>query len=476
MSWTDQEIEELYKDSVEEISFEYDHAYFEEMEAMLPKKKDKGYLWFFTALIFLGVTATGVYKTTLDGAMTNDLAKKQHLAQETNKSTNSTHLTVVTNDGSTTESSNQFSSESANGSGDYNQSSETNGLEVNSTHTAEDNATGQSQNYLTAGNSNRGNTSNQGAGVNNENPGRGTGYRNAGATSNSGVNGSETGVPTSGVMVTGGGTEKSPSDSETNALAKAQNPTIKSTAPKAPMNEKGEDSDHIDDLPLRALDNALAEELMLGSPMPKVVKMKPLAYLYLEANAGLSQSLVRPTNALSTSYGGGIGLHTQYGRWSLALGVNGIVANHSDITLNRKVKHYHFGSDIHNDVLDYRQVYLVEGNISLGYSINRHTITAGFRPSYVVGSKIYVTENSTDQWGEVTNRRRLIYGYAEGLYEFGLKPMVGYSYNLSSGWSVGMNIGMQMRPSFREEYINKVNTNLPIDGQVYFRKALRFKR
>ena len=57
MSWTDEEIDKLFKESASEVSFKYDNAYFKEFEAAsLPvSKKGKDFLWMGTALVFIGV-------------------------------------------------------------------------------------------------------------------------------------------------------------------------------------------------------------------------------------------------------------------------------------------------------------------------------------------------------------------------------------------------------------------------------------
>ena len=60
MSWTDEEIDQLYKNSAERVSFEYKNEYWKEMEAMLPEQKGKDFLWFLTSFLFLGIVASGV--------------------------------------------------------------------------------------------------------------------------------------------------------------------------------------------------------------------------------------------------------------------------------------------------------------------------------------------------------------------------------------------------------------------------------
>lgn len=49
MSWTDKELDELFKDAAAGQSFEYNAAYFKDIEAQLPvnKSKKRGFIWFW---------------------------------------------------------------------------------------------------------------------------------------------------------------------------------------------------------------------------------------------------------------------------------------------------------------------------------------------------------------------------------------------------------------------------------------------
>jgi hypothetical protein len=51
MSWTDKELDELFKDAASDQSFEYNAAYFKDIEAQLPvnNRKKRGFYWFFGA-------------------------------------------------------------------------------------------------------------------------------------------------------------------------------------------------------------------------------------------------------------------------------------------------------------------------------------------------------------------------------------------------------------------------------------------
>ena len=100
-----------------------------------------------------------------------------------------------------------------------------------------------------------------------------------------------------------------------------------------------------------------------------------------------------------------------------------------------------------------------------------HTLSLGVRPSYVIGTKVAYDSGTTEG-----TEREVFYGYTDGIKRFGIKPMIGYAVNLSPNLMLGVNVGMKLTPSVNEDFINGVNNTLPIDGQIYIRKSLSFRR
>lgn len=193
---------------------------------------------------------------------------------------------------------------------------------------------------------------------------------------------------------------------------------------------------------------------------------------YVELNGGLSQSLITPSKSISYSTGFGVGAQFQKGRFSVTTGVNAIWNFHDDILLNREAKVYSFGSEVHRYTLKYDHIYTLEAVLNVGYRFGRHQITAGVRPSFAFGSKVGVTMLEE----EIETARQTRYGHMEGLNRFGLKPMIGYSVDLPANLTIGLNIGIQTMKSVNEEFISGENNFLPIDGQLYLRKGINFRR
>lgn len=203
------------------------------------------------------------------------------------------------------------------------------------------------------------------------------------------------------------------------------------------------------------------------------LKQRMTSRLYLELNGGLSQSLISPSNKLSYSGGVGAGLQLQKGRISMGVGLNANLSKHNDLVLSRKAKVYGFGSEVYRYEINYNEIYAIEGNISLGYKFGRHQFSVGVRPSYIFNSKVgysMVTENPE------SSDRKTYYGYTDGVRSWGIKPMVGYAFDITPKWTFGLNVGTQILPAVNEEYINGVNNQFPIDGQLYLRRLIRLRR
>lgn len=61
MNWNEKDIDQLFKNSSEKLSFEYKDAYWKEMEALLPPKKKDGFFWLFTASSFAVLLLIGIF-------------------------------------------------------------------------------------------------------------------------------------------------------------------------------------------------------------------------------------------------------------------------------------------------------------------------------------------------------------------------------------------------------------------------------
>ncbi|HHZ81372.1 MAG TPA: hypothetical protein EYN64_01395 [Flavobacteriales bacterium] len=181
--------------------------------------------------------------------------------------------------------------------------------------------------------------------------------------------------------------------------------------------------------------------------------------------------MTSPSESTTSSLGFGIGTSFQKGRFIFTTGVNAIMSNHSDMLLSREAKVYGFGSELYRYNLEYKQTYSLEGAFTVGYILGRHTISLGCRPSYMINSRVIINQEGPEGF-----ERNDVYGFMDGLNRFGIKPMIGYSINLSHGLVFGINVGAQLVQTVNEEFVNGKNSQLPIDGQLYLRKLIKFRK
>jgi hypothetical protein len=198
--------------------------------------------------------------------------------------------------------------------------------------------------------------------------------------------------------------------------------------------------------------------------------------MFVQLLGGVSQSMIDPSTGWSNSFGAGVGYNLEKGRFILNVGVNGLISNHNDLELTRSAKVYGFGSEVYTYNIDYQQLYLLEGNIEFGYLLGRHEVKAGVRPSYVFSSRVRVIETAIADQSFTSEEHGSYYGYMDGLKRIGLKPTFSYAYRIRPDLKVGMNFGVQLLQGVNEDFVEGKNNNLPIDGQLYLRKTIRFRK
>ncbi|MDX2362064.1 MAG: hypothetical protein QNK23_14745 [Crocinitomicaceae bacterium] len=446
------EVDNMYQQEASEVEIPYKEKYWAEMETMLPNRRRADILWFATSFVFIGLLFISLFMNQdIDGR--NDQLISDASLDQVSMSDN-----VV--------SSEQIST------------------------TVVDNST------LIDSNANGGNT-NSGS-TNNE-------VIPSGFDSNTNQIGTTTNlnnpsVPTSVV------TEIRPSGSQvaditalitvlpepeldpieelpvriTNDVANVDITNISEPSNEENRNNSGtEDATNTIDLGEGPVGVLATQELPMNELAPDTSTMRvpqmdlPIASaMYIEVNGGISQSLITPSDNISSFVGFGFGAQFYKGRFAFTTGINGVVSFHDDLVLNRQAKVYGFGSQVYNYTIKFNQLYTLEANLSIGYRFGRHQLNVGIRPSFIVGTKVGFTQNS----GGEDLERLETYGYTDGIHKFGLKPMIGYAFDISPDWTVGINIGAQVMNTVNDDYINGSNSTLPFDGQLYIRKSISFKK
>lgn len=467
MSWTDEEIDNLFKDGANAQSFKYDNSYFAEMEAAsLPvNKKGKDFLWMGTALVFIAVLTTGYFVNDANTSFNNENSQLANLElNTTNENTKNSNV----------------SNENGVSIGDQNESintAESNDLNKDLSNSETSNTNSNSETSIngksTNANSINSNTKSWNAkSPNGDSPNSmyNIATRNVGASRPNSLSNSN--EPT-GLGNSTGTTTGNLVDLRTDAKVSDQKQFTLQTAPITAglvLNDVAQ------------LDQGLNPSLSPNA-LPLLGQLRPKAALYFELNAGVSQSMITPSDVMSKSIGGGIGVETYLGNFNLTTGLNYKVSYHNDLFLTRKGKAYGFGSTAAEYTYDFKNIYSFELPVTLGYNFGKHNVNIGVRTSFVFGDKVsfqmieegQITRQGTEigrvsREGEVVNSPG-----SPAILTLGVKPTFGYSYHMNK-WTIGANIGVQLMNSVDEEFIDGFNNQFPIDGQVFLRRTIRLRR
>ena len=432
-SIADTVIDQLYQANSKGLSFEYKDAYWTEMAAMLPQNRRPDFLWFGTAAVFVGLLIATLF---------------------IGEPVSSTTDRLLTENSATIDGNNRNKSNSNNSANEINDTDQV--LENNQVDNLLDKIAENTNSVQVLENGNSVTTNSTGLNSEPTSTSESTGMNISPSNPSLSQN-----LPSEPAIV-------EPRGSAIPNLANVNNI-------QTPVTPVVDEDIFIGDLPTVDLEREELDEQIVNLQdqvnMPDF-RMPTIPRFYVELNGGLSQSLITPSDRFSSSVGVGLGFQFQKGRFTFTTGANGIWNFHDDIVLNRQAKVYGFGSDVYQYTLKYDHIYSLEAVLAMGYKFGIHQINVGIRPSYAFGSKVGFSLMEED----VEMEREVLYGHMEGIKRFGLKPMIGYSIDLPSNITIGLNIGAQIMSSVNEEYINGQNNRLPIDGQLYFRKSISFGR
>lgn len=416
MSWTDEEIDDLYRESTEKLHFEYKEAYWKEMEAMLPKKRGGDGLWYLFSLGFMalfGVLMVQPYFTSNFPSKKDDQTASQKSSE---RALNANQITVsVLN---STESSRE-------------KNPSANIKEQDALNTRNHSTQAESPKKLQS-NSTRSTDRNSGN------------------------------LHVQEVIFQLNTIEENLPIDEERSIQLVNNETFPD------MNKE------IGVLEPRRLQLTSNSEQHVLTFIPGNIVNQWLFAVYGQLNTSIAQSLITPSKEISYAYGAGAGLSMQKGRFSLNVGLGYGVAHYSDLTLTRTAKVYGFGSTIYNYDIRIDQMYKLDGHLEAGWQMNRSIIRVNLRPDYLLNTRVRYTQTSGIE-NTIQTEERTAYGYTEGLTRFGLRAGLGYAYRLTPTIELGLNAGVQTIKMVDESFISGKNNPFAIDGQLFIRKLIPIK-
>lgn len=425
MNWTDEELDQLFSDAADNATVEYNDAYWNDIEKMLPvRKKRKGLLWWMGgagALVFFGtlliVQSPFETKSSITTQVSNELSKRSNA----NLNGNSPSETGIQNVKS-------GSSREANATISTNKSKETKEI------------------------------------LNLQNP-------NKKKVSKEKV------IPTD-VLQTKEKSSESASELLDKSLRTAEsqglaNPVIAKEVESIKNQPAVEETEGVPTL--ATID--IFPLYQSGELLPTFYKLKARSphALYAEVAIGMGQSPI-----LSSENGSGIaktfGLQFGYThqknkfRYSSGLGIS--LQQFDNVYIKERSQIYGFGSNSVDNHYRFSSILRFEVPLSFAYQMNRHAISAGMNLSFPLVAGLSYTKFID---GNMSIQEK---GYTstEFFKPFGAEAQVGYAYQLGSHWELGAKVQMQLiNPIASDRILGKTNM-LPLSGQVTLRKTIVFKR
>ena len=432
MSWTDEELDELFQQSAEDVSFDYKDEYWSEMETMLPKRRYLDFRWLTSAFLFTGVIIMTPFYNDIEGSNSEVIAANA----------NATGLDIVSLD---VNADQQFVDRGLNLTNNYQNNKDDNYQNANRL----DQNTDRKVN------------------VNEDNSYSILASQKADKNTSSYLKVDlELQAKPSLLLVNNAKAEKVKNESDKTDNEMAKNEVVDLNMPSS--------------LPLNDLSFDDTKSVKDGDlPELSTQRMGTRRFdFYVQGIAGVSQSETVGNTMLNYSYGLGGGVEYNLGNLYLSSGINMMTSDRNDMKLSRSSKVYGFGSDVYTTKMNYKQLYIADFGLKAGYRFGkagRSVANLGLNASYVMTTKCNIINTQSlpaPMFGEEIVSARTVLGYTDGINRFGFKPSVGYVYQFNGGTQIGVNVGVQLRSTISDElFLNGEINRYPLDGKIYFRKS-----
>jgi hypothetical protein len=214
-----------------------------------------------------------------------------------------------------------------------------------------------------------------------------------------------------------------------------------------------------------------------GELIPTFYKLKTRSphALYAEVGLGLGQSPITSSengSAMVKNYGLQLGYSFQKSNFRYSAGLGISLQQFDNVYIKERSLIYGFGSNSVDNHYRFSSLMRIEVPLAIGYQFKRHTLSAGASFSFPVIAGLsftkYVDGNmAVEEKG---------YTSTEFFKPLGAELQMGYAYQLGSNWELGAKVQMQLiNPIASDRILGKTNA-LPLSGQVTLRKTIVFKK
>ncbi len=210
--------------------------------------------------------------------------------------------------------------------------------------------------------------------------------------------------------------------------------------------------------------------LLPYSPDIDRVDRTPGFEFFIQGVAGTGHGKMLPGEKFNKVTGIGLGGEWNRKRFTASFAMNGIVSHHNGMELSRISRVYGFGSTEYKSTIEYSKLFLAESELTLGYRLGRLAAFCGVNLNYLVTTESTISSFEDDEM-HIADIRKL-YGYKTGIKDWGLKPMLGMSYDFKNRIQIGANIGAHVIQTIDSEYLQGTSRPLPLEGRFYVRLKL----
>jgi hypothetical protein len=200
--------------------------------------------------------------------------------------------------------------------------------------------------------------------------------------------------------------------------------------------------------------------------------------IYAEISLGFSESFamsnsnstIKSSNQVYQSLSLASGYIYAAKKYNFGLGLNFTSYQVSDLILSRQSKVYDFEVNKYSQDIDYKNINVLEFDIFASRKFKNQQLGIGILPGYVLGSTIQFTKFENDI--QVVDER--IYWNKLGMNNFTLRPQLSYSILLKN-IEIGTKIScILINPLSIEKFNNSLNKN-PFQAQISLRKTFKIK-
>lgn len=227
------------------------------------------------------------------------------------------------------------------------------------------------------------------------------------------------------------------------------------------------------ELPIHPLSSFSASTAFLDTTSLK--KQAPALYprlrWYTELNGGLSQAWTRTeTSSVNGSLGVLVGVILPLKKINLSAGIGFQATKLNDLKIEDRTKIYGFGATLIEQNYQISSLYSLTLPLHISYSFGRHTLEMGAVTSLNLAMRL--------RYWELLDNQQTVYNSTVGaiqlLSRIGIKPTIGYAFSINETTQLGVQVGLQLiRPIDSDRFVGS-SVRLPFEGQFYLRKSLNF--